>query len=423
MENSSTENLELKFKLTNEYLRSGGLEKILDVDLLDDIINVKYDENGNFKSKSITNRLNSFMNLILSTHLNLPFYSPNKISEYSSILQKSIIFEQERIDTIIQFDKIYDNLKNNTELLFRGQREAKWRLYSKLQREWILQNLCESESYYKNFITKLIENGKAKYKSDIENIFNKENEDIINDIAILAYLQHHKCPTPLLDWTISFQNAMYFGIDGLELFESVKEIDNYFSIYYIEKEHFENGSSKVILNDIIAEQVNHIKSQLISKITNNEEEKLKTENHFKDRAYFDKTRFFGSGLIKHITKISNMMEIDLDFFSDFDITSGLIYSLKNNQNIINQKGVFSWNSDSTRPIELFGYEKYIEEKVPDEISDYKFCKCLNINKDLAEHIRKRLNEDGIDSDYIYPTKDINTWNIFESSLSKNNASH
>ena len=170
MENSSEKNLELKFKLTNEYLRSGGLEKILDVDLLDDIINVKYDENGNFKSKSITNRLNSFMNLILSTHLNLPFYSPNKISEYSSILQKSIIFEQERIDTIIQFDKIYDNLKNNTELLFRGQREAKWRLYSKLQREWILQNLCESESYYKNFITKLIENGKAKYKSDIENI-------------------------------------------------------------------------------------------------------------------------------------------------------------------------------------------------------------------------------------------------------------
>lgn len=68
---------------------------------------------------------------------------------------------------------------------------------------------------------------------------------------------------------------MYFGIDGLELFESVKEIDNYFSIYYIEKEHFENGSSKVILNDIIAEQGNHIKSQLISKITNNEEE---TEN-------------------------------------------------------------------------------------------------------------------------------------------------
>ena len=92
MGNSSEKNLELKFKLTNEYLRSGGLEKILDVDLLDDIINVKYDENGNFQSESITNRLNSFMNVILSTHLNLPFYSPNNISEYSSILQKSIIF-------------------------------------------------------------------------------------------------------------------------------------------------------------------------------------------------------------------------------------------------------------------------------------------------------------------------------------------
>jgi hypothetical protein len=423
MKNSSDKNLEFKFKVTNEYLRSGGLEKIFDVDLLDDIINVKYDENGNFQSKSITNRLNSFMNVILSTHLNLPFYSPNNISEYSSILQKSIIFEQERIDTISQFDKIYDDLKNNTELLFRGQREAKWRLYNKLQREWIEQNLHESENNYKDFISKLIENGKTKYKSDIENIFKKKNDDIINDIAILGYLQHHKCPTPLLDWTISFQNAMYFGIEGIELIESVKEIDNYFSIYYIEKEHFENGSSKVILKDIIAEQGNFIKSELISKITNNEEEKLKAENHFKDRAYFDKTKFFGSGLINRITKISNMMEIDLDFFSDFDTTSGLIYSLENNQNIINQKGVFSWNSDSTRPIELFGYDKYIEEKEPNEISDYRFCKCLNINKNLTEHIRKRLNEDGINSDYIYPTKNIDTWNIFESTLSKNNASH
>ena len=423
MKNSNEKDLELKFKLTNEYLQSGGLEKILDVDLLDDIINVKYDENGNFQSESITNRLNSFMNIILNTHLNLPFYSPNNISEYSSILQKSIIFEQERIDTISQFDKIYDDLKNNTELLFRGQREAKWRLYNKLQREWILQNLCESESNYKDFITKLIENGKAKYKSDIEKMFEKKNDDIINDIAILGYLQHHKCPTPLLDWTVSLQNAMYFGIEGIELIESVKEIDNYFSIYYIEKEHFENGSSKVILKDIIAEQGNLKKSELISKITNNEEEKLKTENHFKDRTYFNKTRFFGSGLINRMTKISNMMEIDLDFFNDFYKTSGLIYSLENNQNIINQKVVFSWNSDSTRPIELFGYDKYIEEKEPNEISDYRFCKCLNINKSLTEHIRKRLNEDGINSDYIYPTKDINTWNIFESSLSKNNASH
>ncbi len=423
MKNISDKNLELKFKLTNEYLRSGGLEKILDIDLLDDIINVKYDENGDFQSESITNRLNSFMNVILSTHLNLPFYSPNSISEYSSILQKSIIFEQERIDTISQFDKIYENLKNNTELLFRGQREAKWRLYNKLQREWILQNLGESEGSYKDFIYKLIENGKAKYKSNIENIFKKTNDDIINDIAILGYLQHHQCPTPLLDWTISLQNAIYFGIEGLESIVSVREIDNYFSIYYIEKEHFENGSSKVILKDIIAEQGNLIKSELISKITNNEEEKLKTENHFKDRNYFDKTRFFGSGLINHMTKISSMMEIDLDFFSDFDITSGLIYSLKNNQNIINQKGIFSWNSDSTRPIELFGYDKYIEEKEPNEINDYRFCKCLNINKSLTEHIRKRLNEDGINSDFIYPTKDINTWNIFESSLSKNNASH
>lgn len=38
--------LDLKVKLTNEYLRNGGIPKIQDVQLLDVIINTKFDTNG-----------------------------------------------------------------------------------------------------------------------------------------------------------------------------------------------------------------------------------------------------------------------------------------------------------------------------------------------------------------------------------------
>lgn len=38
--------LDLKVKLTNEYLRNEGIPKIQDVQLLDDIINTKFDTNG-----------------------------------------------------------------------------------------------------------------------------------------------------------------------------------------------------------------------------------------------------------------------------------------------------------------------------------------------------------------------------------------
>lgn len=39
-------NLDLKVQLTNEYLRNGGISKIHEVQLLDDIINTKFDARG-----------------------------------------------------------------------------------------------------------------------------------------------------------------------------------------------------------------------------------------------------------------------------------------------------------------------------------------------------------------------------------------
>ena len=95
-----------------------------------------------------------------------------------------------------------------------------------------------------------------------------------------------------------------------------------------------------------------------------------------------------------------------------------MFSLNNSKNILNQQGVFTWNSDPSKPIELLGDEQFKEGQTDEEAKDYSFCSCFNIQKSLESHIRKRLEVDGITKDFIYPTPDINTWEIFEKCKNK-----
>ncbi len=192
------QNLEIKIQLLNEYLRNGGVEKILDPGLLNDIINFRSDD-----MDTVTTRMNAFMIGILHSHLNPPFYSETHISEYASLLQKSQVFEQVNIDTVEQFDEIYEEFKTKNNILFRGQREAKWRLYSKLQRQWIVETLKESNSSYQILIERLVTAGLADYATNIEALFDEYHIDINNDIAVLGFLQRLSNTFARLDIQIS----------------------------------------------------------------------------------------------------------------------------------------------------------------------------------------------------------------------------
>jgi hypothetical protein len=130
-------NLSLKIKLTKEYLENGGVKNIPDVGLLNDLMGVKTDPDGKADPDTVSTRVNDFMLALLTSHMSPPFFQPEYISEYRSTLQKSISFDQQNIDTEEEFDKIYKEFSEKENTIFRGQREAKWRLYSKLQRLWI----------------------------------------------------------------------------------------------------------------------------------------------------------------------------------------------------------------------------------------------------------------------------------------------
>jgi hypothetical protein len=415
MQKREISNLDLKIKLTTEYLDNGGYEKIWDIGLLEDLKLVKSGHDGKVDPDTVSTRVNAFMLAILASQLTPPFYSPNHISEYETTLQKSNSFDQVNIDTIEQFDKTYQEYKSKTDFLFIGQREAKWRLYSKLQRHWILDNLSDKFETYQSLLEQLVDLGRNQYNDRYIELLGEKHDDADNDIAVLSFLQHHGCPTPMLDWTYKFQNALFFAIDGLEDKVRKKEIDDYFSVYFIEEKDFEKGGMRNLIYESIDRTQEFALNKMIEMTTEDEERRKKMREHFKGRKAIDIKRIKGSGMIAYMLKLERMINFPATYFADGkpdDIT----FSLNNSTNIQNQSGVFTWNSDPTKPFEMVVNEQNIEANPDNDTKQYVFCECFNINKKLADHVRKTLQQDGITKEFIYSTPDINTWDVYEKCL-------
>lgn len=408
-------NLDLKVKLTNEYLRNGGVEKIWDAGLLQDLIDVIF-HNGKADPNTVSTRANAFMLVLLADQMQPPFYSPDFISEYQSTLQKSTSFDQENIDTPEQFDKVYEEYKSKTDFLFRGQREAKWRLYSTLQRRWILDSLKEKGLGYQTLLEKMVGDGRINFEKQINEILKEQHVDSANDVAILGFLQHHGCPTPLLDWTYKFQNALYFALDGLEDKDRKREIDDYFSVYLIEEKDFAKGGMRHLIYEAIDGTQEYALKTLIKQVAKDEETRVKMEEHFKGRKAIDIKRIKGSGMIAYMTQVKHLMNFPATYFADGSVDDDIVFSLNNSKNILNQAGVFTWNADPTKPFEMIVSEQNQQAAENATQGQSILSGCFNINKKLAEHIRKRLEADGITKEIIYPAPELNTWNVYEKNI-------
>lgn len=416
MASREIKNLDLKVKYTKEYLDNGGYEKIHFIQLLKDLMKVKVNADGKVDAETVSASVNAFMMVLLDQHFEPPSFSETYSSEYISTLQKSLFFDQDNIDTPQQFDQVYEEFKETSNILYRGQREAKWRLYSKLQRFWINDELGK-KNHFVGFLKKMIQMGLDTYSKNIRELLKEIHDDSENDIAVLGFLQHHGCPTPLLDWTFSFKNALYFGLDGLQPKQNQTEIEEYLSVYYIEEKYFEGSSMRQLMLDSLEAISNMQLEALINEIAgDNQQMKAEMTEKFRGRSLFDKSRFAGSGMIKHMTAIERMVIFPITYFSDRDKDSGIMFSLNNSQNILNQKGVFTWNAEPFKPLEMVGNEQFSKDKPNEEKVNYRFSRCFNFNKNLADHIKERLKADGITQEFIYPSININTQDIFTSCL-------
>jgi len=393
--------VDLKVKLFNEYLNNGGIEKIDFPELLESLLKVKTLPNGKVNPDTIDSLANSAMLAYIGSQLMEPFSSDKYLSEYETLLQKSIFFTQINIETKEEFDEVFNEFLTTKNTLFRGLNEAKYRLYSSLQRGWITSKLYEKHLSYETFLKSLIENAKSQEGGVLSKYFDKIRIDTENDLAVLSFLQHYGCPTPLLDWTYSFPNALFFATQNLQKPKGSWEIEKYFCVYYLEEEFFEKKSMQKIFNVGLQKQKENLKKEFTehlkaSGVFEGLIDKLITQEHIDKMFYI----LHGKQLMTYMTKIEKIIKVPMLYFSDVKTDDNLKYCLNTSMNIVNQNGVFTWNAHPTKPIEHIPFENSQKNESNKAIL---FSKCININKDLAAHVKKRLTKLGISNKFIYPS--------------------
>ena len=188
-------------------------------------------------------------------------------------------------------------------------------------------------------------------------------------------------------------------------------------MYFIDEKHFEGGNLRVIIEESLLSTEREFIEKMISLMTSDEKVKEDLIKHYEGKRLVTTKEHVDRGLITFMTKIENLFAGPIIYFSDKDIESEILFSINNSPNILNQAGVFIWNSDPSKPIELIGQEQ--NEKIPNDnnINPYFFCNCFNIHKKLKNYIRNKLESDGITKEHIYPSSEIDTWNVFEKSKS------
>lgn len=328
-----------------------------------------------------------------------------KLASYKDFEEKARKFSKNtqyfRIDTVQDFDNWYsqfvpkDKLNNrsenanriNTNNMFRGMGEAKYKLLTSSQRFWIVNELNQwwKPRRYLEFVNVFVENARKKllFKKVFEYYKLSGNQ---RDFPLLSILQHYGAPTPLMDWTYNIDVALHFATEGVAPSYSSNEIDQYFSIYQIDKQ----------------------------------QQKWNEFNNLIDwhKGSFPRiSSFYGwednHNSIFYISDFEDKPDAK-SFRDERPITT--IY----NQNIIPQEGLFIFNPFSTKPLEDCFNTDHTQNG--NNLNLVPFI-CVNIKKDLAEYVRRKIKFKGVDNSFIYPDLRKDCSSLIEEYLDQAHALH
>jgi len=344
------------------------------------------------------------------------------LETYGSLEEKEKFFGNnenmvyyKRVDTskklkeaLKKIEKTRGGWATNLVLVIRGVSEAKYKLYTSAQREWIVNEWWKqlgengfaefisqtlSNLTKNNMLTEYFESLDKPYDTlrdriecsikklraivepfkpcgtitepesispkglidDIDKSFIKPKSliaEIGRDLRNLSFLQHYGAPTPLIDFTLKEKAALFFAIDGIGHHNhGGKDIENYLSIYACEY------SSITSMEGLVSS---------LSNSTNRNSE--------------------NGGLMKSLLKEWPLIFISNPLWLFMPTNTVASWS---NPNIIAQEGCFFLNMDGIKPLE--------------ERKEIRKMTCLDIHKSLAPYIRERyLKPEGITKETIYP---------------------
>jgi hypothetical protein len=313
---------------------------------------------------------------------------------YQTLKDKSDFFANGNGDSFVinskqQLDKwfsdVVDEEKTNivngaTALIYRGVNDAKYKILSSSQRMWLSNEMSQwANRSYLQFISDLVE--KASSNTLIEKVFDLYNYNRRErEFPILSLLQHYGAPTPLIDWTYNRNVAFYFGIDGLKKKEVPKtEIDNYFSIYRINKRKYQRELLNILdisetsypsILDFVdfGESNDNINGNSIFYLSDFENRGESTGDSTPARKLMIRTR-------RPITSVYN-------------------------HNIIPQEGLLMFNPFYSKSIEEIFKPNFQSDGYNLHLTPFD---CFNIHKDLSDYLRRKVEvRFKINKSFIYP---------------------
>jgi hypothetical protein len=319
---------------------------------------------------------------------------------YPDLPSKAEAFEQIIIDTKNDVERFISEISNeisqdkNRRFIYRGVADSRYKIFNSAQRHYNEKELIKITSY-DNLILGLI-NEALNYQNGLLRKY-LEGFLVPYHIPVLSFLQHYGAPTPLIDWTYNLQIALFFSTDGQRHNASNRDIDNYFSIYRIDKGAC--GSDLINISKYLALAL----SDIYRIIRDNPE--VDAEEVLNNNIDFEYTSF---------------KDVKLFYISDFERFANIpSLTTQTNLNIINQEGLFIFNASETEPLEaFFGTER-------DPFYALPKIKCYDIHKSLYHFVLNQITEVRRDAglikltkEFIYPQEEDIAKKAFENYLAK-----
>jgi len=167
---------------------------------------------------------------------------------YKNHEEKKKYFSLKIIDDENKFKELFEFIlpqKYKQGGIWRGLPESSYKLYSTFQRENLqIKNPIKDAFGFVEQLERQFDIWDSK--NIVQKFFNNFGIDKVPLYSKLSILRHYGVPSPLLDWTRNPNVAFHFSAKNIATNVVEGELRDYFSIYFIDKEHpFYKYNSKV----------------------------------------------------------------------------------------------------------------------------------------------------------------------------------
>ena len=363
--------------------------------------------------------------------------------DYNTFEEKHLMFQYSDTKTITtesEFKSFFEeDLARNSNFgklsIFRGVGEAKWKIISSCQRAFLSGKVPGENQEL--FIEKEIRHIEEVNDRLLPKYYHELGVPV-TDFIYLSFLQHYGAATTLIDFSKNHKAALWMATNNIQYpIISENDIDNYFSIYWIDKEDYtkipsilekyqENYLRQAIeITDSRYTDSSRNRYNLSSDLNNIIEDKklvlnqalkfIKWDNgledsclaktklgiiHTNNSSHHDR-RHSLEQITDEMQKAARTLSKNMSH-SAFKAFKNIASYLFNetvriaNLNLVAQEGCFI---------------HYLPESYKTPLEEYNTMKgiihCVDIHKSLAPFILNTLNQDGVNQKTMYPdTRDM-----------------